>query len=68
MPPVVVLFCVLDAIPLNLSGTEGNATWFDDGDGRITVKNPDEEILSKMRQITRHFGARVIDDDGEEYT
>jgi hypothetical protein len=46
---------------------EGNKAWFDWRDGRIEVKNPDQEILAKMKQIAAHFGANVIGDDGEQY-
>ena len=46
---------------------QGNQAWFDWRDGRIVVKNPDQEILAKMRQVAAHFRARVMGDDGEEY-
>jgi len=46
---------------------EGNMAWFDYCDGRIVVKNPDEEIRRKMKQIAVHFGAAVIGDDDESY-
>ncbi len=46
---------------------KGNQAWFDWHDGRIVVKNPDKEILAKMRQVASHFRARVLGDDGEEY-
>ena len=45
----------------------GNQAWFDWQEGRIVVKNPDEEILDKMRQIASRLSARVVGDDGEEY-
>jgi hypothetical protein len=45
----------------------GNKAWFDWCDGRVVVKNPDEEILAKMRQVAAHFGAKVVGDDGEHY-
>ncbi len=41
--------------------------WFDYRHGEIIVKNPDEEILGKMRQIATAFGARVMGDEGELY-
>jgi hypothetical protein len=46
---------------------KGNMAWFDYRDGRIVVKNPDEEIIRKMKQIASHFGAKVLGDDGESY-
>lgn len=46
---------------------EGNKAWFDWRNGKIVVKNPDEEILGKMKQIASHLGAVVIGDDGELY-
>jgi hypothetical protein len=48
-------------------GKKGNMAWFDHDEGRITVKNPDEEILGKMRAIAKKLGARVVGDEGEEY-
>lgn len=45
----------------------GNMAWFDYRDGRIVVKNPDSEILAKMKEIAAHFGAIVMGDDGETY-
>jgi hypothetical protein len=41
--------------------------WFDWSEGRISTKNPDPATLRKAVQIARHFGARVLGDDGEEY-
>jgi len=46
---------------------DGAGAWFDHRDGNIVVKNPDEELLAKMKQIAAHFAARVVGDDGEEY-
>lgn len=48
-------------------GRDGNKAWFDWSEGRIVVKNPDEEILEKMRRIAKALGARVLGDDGESY-
>ena len=45
----------------------GGRAWFDYSDGGIVVKNLDEEVLGKMRQIARRLGARVIGDEGEAY-
>jgi hypothetical protein len=46
---------------------EGNKAWFDWRDGEIIVKNPDNEILAKMKRIADHIGAKVVGDDGEHY-
>jgi hypothetical protein len=46
---------------------KGNKAWFDYRDGCIVVKNPDDEILSKMKRIAAHFRAKVVGDDGELY-
>ncbi len=41
--------------------------WLDWRDGRIVVKNPDELLLEKMREIASVLGARVQGDDDEYY-
>ena len=46
---------------------EGNMAWFDWREGRIVVKNPDDELLGKMKRVAAHFGAFVVGDDGEHY-
>ena len=48
-------------------GNVRNTVWFDYRNGRIVVKNPDEEIRDKMKEIARVLGARVVGDEGEEY-
>jgi hypothetical protein len=48
-------------------GVSGNMVWFMHFEDRITVKNPDEEILVKMYQIASALNAKVQGDDGEEY-
>lgn len=48
-------------------GKNGNMAWFDYRSGRIAVKNPDDEIIRKMKAIAAHFGAKVLGDDGESY-
>ena len=48
-------------------GLKGNMVWFDFRTDRIVVKNPDEEILGKMRRIASSLGAKVQGDDGELY-
>ena len=46
---------------------DGGMAWFDYGEGNITVKNPDSEILAKMYKIAQEFGAIVQGDEGEIY-
>jgi hypothetical protein len=41
--------------------------WFDWFKGAINTKYPDRKTLGKALEIARHFGARVQEDDGEEY-
>lgn len=56
-------------------GNEGLTTWLNEEDevyldyrdGRIVVKNPDEEVITKMKEIAEKLEARVIGDEGEEY-
>lgn len=45
----------------------GNRAWFDWYEGRVVVKNPDAEILDKMKRIAAALGARVVGDDDESY-
>lgn len=53
-------------LPYSKNARAGNYAWFDFQEDRVTVKNPDEEILSKMLTIARALHARVQGDD-EEY-
>ena len=46
---------------------DGNLAEFDFEDGRITVKNPDEEILGKMKKVAQALQANVQGDDGKRY-
>jgi hypothetical protein len=46
---------------------DGNMAWFCHFGDRVTVKNPDEEILQKMARIAQTLAAKVQGDDGEEY-
>ena len=57
------------AVWTKYSGHEvnGNMAWFDYRRGRIVVKNPDEEIRAKMKQLAARLGAKVVGDEGEEY-
>jgi hypothetical protein len=48
-------------------GKGGNHAWFDWQGGCVVVKNPDNEILSKMWRIAAQLDARVQGDDGEDY-
>jgi hypothetical protein len=48
-------------------GRNGNKAWFDYRDGNVVVKNPDKEIIGKMRKIAMAMKARVMGDDGETY-
>ena len=51
------------------SGNElrGNMAWFDHWRGTIVVKNPDDEIIDKMKRLANKLSARVVRDEGEEY-
>lgn len=49
------------------NGFGGGYAWFSYEEGNIDVKNPDDEILSKMYEIAQALGARLIGDEGEEY-
>jgi hypothetical protein len=53
------------AYPRN--GIDGRMGWFHHWRGEVRVKNPDDEILDKMRRIAAFFGARVLGDEGELY-
>ncbi len=48
-------------------GEDGGMAWFDYHDGRIVVKNPDEEIIKKMFEVAQFFDAKVQGDEGEVY-
>jgi hypothetical protein len=41
--------------------------WFDYRQNEIIVKNPDDTIIKKMKQIAKMFNVRVQGDDGKEY-
>lgn len=43
------------------------ACWFDWRTGKISVRDPDEPTLTKMRAIAQELGARVQGDEGEYY-
>jgi hypothetical protein len=46
---------------------ENGMAWFSFGDGNVTVKNPDPEILRKMWSLAQVLSARVQGDEGELY-
>jgi hypothetical protein len=41
------------------------AFWF--MDHKIVVKNPEDDVLTKMLEIARRLQAHVVGDDGETY-
>ena len=45
---------------------EPKPLWWDRGE--IYTKNPDEVTIRKLVQISKNLKARVVGDDGEEYT
>lgn len=45
----------------------GNQAWLDFRSGRIVVKSPDRELLTKMFDIAGKLNARIFGDEGEEY-
>jgi hypothetical protein len=45
----------------------GHKAWFVYSNGEISVKNPNEDIIRKMRAIARALSAKVQGDDGEVY-
>lgn len=48
-------------------GAERGTAWFCHFKDRITVKNPDPQIVRKMYEISSSLGAKVQGDEGEEY-
>lgn len=46
---------------------DNNMAWFDWREGRIIMKNPDDEILAKMRLIATALSAFVVGDEHERY-
>ncbi len=45
----------------------GSTAWFSFSNGNVVAKNPDEEILTKMRHLARALSAKVQGDEGELY-
>ena len=48
-------------------GLNGNHAWFYYNNGNIIVKNPDNEIISKMLDLAKRLNAKVQGDEGEIY-
>lgn len=48
-------------------GIMGNHAWFAYHGGNICVKNPDAEIIHKMKSVATLLQAKVMGDDGELY-
>jgi hypothetical protein len=48
-------------------GQDENMAWFDHRGGMIVVKNADDEIREKMKEVAEYFRARVVGEEGEEY-
>lgn len=47
--------------------SSGDRAWFVYGHGEITVSDPDDETIARMKEIAQVFGATVYGDEGEEY-
>lgn len=47
--------------------SENGMAWFSFHEGNVVVKNPDPEILQKMRLLAQALSAKVQGDDGEFY-
>jgi hypothetical protein len=45
----------------------GTMAWFYFWEGNVFVKNPDSEILQKMRSLAQALSAKVRGDEGEDY-
>jgi hypothetical protein len=41
------------------NGIDGNYAWFSYSDGNIVCKNPDDEIIIKMLEISERLNAKV---------
>lgn len=41
--------------------------YFNYNEGKISVSNPSDDIIKKMKDIANKLHAKVIGDDGEEY-
>jgi hypothetical protein len=47
--------------------SSGSVVWFSYFEGNLTVKNPDDECIAKMRRVAARLQARVQGDEGEIY-
>jgi len=47
--------------------SDGEVVWFDFRNGNVVVKNPDEEVITKMQEIASKLQARVQGEEGEFY-
>lgn len=47
--------------------SRGSTVWFSYFEGNLSVKNPDDECLAKMKQIAAKLQAHLQGDDGELY-
>jgi len=56
-----------DGLTIWLSGTDDEHYYFDFRNGEIVLKNPDDYVIEKMKELAIKLNARVIGDDGEEY-
>jgi hypothetical protein len=54
-------------VPYSKNGRHGRYARFAHQEDRVTVENPDEEILTKMLTIAHALGGRVQGDDGEYF-
>jgi hypothetical protein len=48
--------------------SDGALVWFNYSNGRVDVKNPDEETIAKMVQIAKALAGKVQGDEGELYS
>jgi len=63
--------------PQDPKGRAKDAIWIDPknkqecyfyySDGAISVKDPDERIIAKMKKVALKLKAKVVGDDGEDY-
>lgn len=46
----------------------GYDVWFSLWDGNVEVKNPDDEIIDKLRFFAGKLNARIVSEEGEEFS
>ncbi len=49
-------------------GADPENIWFDYRRGRIVVTNPEEHVIAKMIRVADQLKAKVIGDEGEQYS